>query len=61
MENFNIEMAEGKLGRIIALRLTPGTDVLLGLTEACKRAGINNGVILSAIGSLDTPQFCNPV
>ena len=30
MENFNIEMAEGKLGRIVALRLTPGTDVLLG-------------------------------
>ena len=61
MENYNIEMAEGKLGRIVALRLTPGTDVLLGLTEACKRAGINNGVILSAIGSLDSPHFCDVV
>lgn len=61
MENYNIEMAQGKLGRIIALRLTPGTDVLLGLTEACNRAGINNGVILSAIGSLDTPHFCDVV
>lgn len=39
----------------------PGTDVLLGLTEACKRAGINNGVILSAIGSLDGVSYCNPV
>ncbi len=47
-----MEMAEGRLGRVIALRLKPGTDVLLGLTEACKRAGINNGVILSTIGSL---------
>jgi len=37
----------------VPLRLTPGTDVLLGLTEACKRAHINNGVILSAIGSLN--------
>ena len=61
MENYNIEMAQGRLGRIIALRLTPGTDVLLGLTEACKRAGINNGVILSGIGSLNGVQYCNPV
>lgn len=61
MANFNIEMAEGKLSRVIAVRLTPGTDVLLGLQEACARAGINNGVILSAIGSLDSPHFCNPV
>ena len=56
-----MEMAQGKLGRVVALRLRPGTDVLLGLEEACKRAGINNGVILSAIGSLDGVQFCNPV
>ena len=56
-----MEMAQGKLGRVVALRLRPGTDVLLGLEEACKRAGINNGVFLSAIGSLDGVQFCNPV
>lgn len=56
-----LEMAQGRLGRVVALRLRPGTDVLLGLEEACKRAGINNGVILSAIGSLDSPHFCNPV
>ena len=61
MENLDMEMAQGKLGRVIALRLKPGTDVLLGLEEACKRNGINNGVILSAIGSLDSPHFCNPV
>ncbi len=56
-----MEMAQGELKRVIAVRLRPGTDVLLGLEEACKRAGINNGVILSAIGSLDGVQFCNPV
>ena len=61
MENLDMEMAQGKLGRVIALRLKPGTDVLLGLEEACKRNNINNGVILSAIGSLDSPHFCNPV
>ena len=57
----NLEMAQGKLGRVIAVRLKPGTDVLLGLEEACKRNHINNGVILSAIGSLDGVKFCNPV
>lgn len=61
MGNLDMEMAQGKLGRVVALRLKPGTDVLLGLEEACKRSGINNGVILSAIGSLDSPHFCNPV
>ena len=61
MGNLDMEMAQGKLGRVVALRLKPGTDVLLGLGEACKRSGINNGVILSAIGSLDSPHFCDVV
>ena len=55
-----LEMAQGNLTRVIAVRLRPGTDVLAGLTEACRRANINNGVILSAIGSLDGVA-CNPV
>ena len=61
MGNLDMEMAQGKLGRVVALRLKPGTDVLLGLEEACKRSGINNGVILSAIGSLDSLHFCDVV
>ena len=56
-----LEMAQGQLTRVIAVRLRPGTDVLAGLTEACSRAGISNGVILSAIGSLDGVADCNPV
>lgn len=61
MENLDMEMAQGQLGRVFAVRLKPGTDVLLGLEEACKRNKLNNGVILSAIGSLDGVKFCNPV
>ncbi len=56
-----LQMAEGRLGRIIAVRLKPGTDVLPGLEEACRRAGINNGVILSIIGSLAEVRFCDPI
>lgn len=57
----NIEMAEGTLGRVVTFRLKPGTDVLLGLTELCRQKGIRNGVIVSAIGSLDNVQFCDPI
>ena len=56
-----LEMAQGRLSRVIAVRLRPGTDVLHGLEEACRRSGINSGVILSAIGSLDGVAYCNPV
>ncbi|MFA9423606.1 MAG: PPC domain-containing DNA-binding protein [Sedimentibacter sp.] len=60
MENF-AELAEGNLKRIIAIRLKPGTDVLKGLEEICKEKGIKDGVILSALGSLDGAVFCNPI
>ena len=56
-----METAEGTLKRVVAIRLRPGTDVLLGLEEACRRYNISNGVILSAIGSLDGVKYCNPV
>ena len=57
MINDAMETAVGGLSRVLAIRLKPGTDVLLGLEEACKANGINNGVILSAIGSLKNPHF----
>lgn len=59
--NNNFQMAEGRLGRVVVLRLKPGTDVLLGLQTACEEAGINNGVIISAIGSLAHVRFCDPI
>ena len=61
MINDAMETAVGGLSRVLAIRLKPGTDVLLGLEEACKANGINNGVILSAIGSLRDPHFCDVV
>ena len=61
MINDAMETAVGGLSRVLAIRLTPGTDVLLGLEEACKANGINNGVMLSAIGSLKDPHFCDVV
>ena len=56
-----IESAVGKLGRIVAIRMAPGVDLLQGLQDTCEQYGIKNGVILSAIGSLNGVVFCNPV
>ena len=51
--------AQGKLGRVIVLRLKPGMDLLDGIQAACERYQIRNGVILSAIGSLGRVRFCD--
>ena len=51
--------AEGKLGRVVVVRLTPGTDLLGGIQAACEKYRIRNGVIISAIGSLDGVRFCD--
>ncbi len=60
MEIPAIESAQGTLPRVVALRMRPGTDLLLGLQETCEKYGIRNGLILSCIGSLDGVSICNP-
>ena len=55
------EMAEGSLKRIIAVRFHPGDDVLLSLQKLCEEQNLKNGIILSAIGSLDGAAFFDPV
>ncbi len=50
-----------KIGRVVAVRLSPGEDLLEGLTEACKKHSLNNGLILTGIGSLRAARFFNPV
>ena len=55
------EIAEGGLKRVIAVRLHPGEDVLLRLEQLCREKNLKNGLILSAIGSLDGAAFYNPV
>lgn len=57
----SIEYASGNIKRVVAFRLKPGMDVLNGIAEICKKENIQNGVILSGIGSLDGAAFCNPV
>ncbi len=55
------QVAEGTIGRVLAIRLKPGTDIVDGIVSICKQKGIKNGIILSAIGSLDGARFFDPV
>ena len=56
-----IKSAKGTIKDVVAFRLPPGTDVLDGITEVCKKHNIKNGIIMSALGSWRKAAFCNPV
>jgi predicted DNA-binding protein with PD1-like motif len=56
-----MQSASGRIGRIIAFRLSPGEDLLEGLTEVCAQHSLNNGLILTGIGSLRSARFFNPL
>ena len=53
------DAAQGRLGRVVVVRLKPGADLLDGIQAACERYQIRNGVILSGIGSLNGVRYCN--
>ena len=57
----NYDFGAGGFARAVAVRLKPGTDLLEGLTKACVDNHIQNGVIVSALGSLSKAYLCNPV
>ena len=54
-----ISSAEGRMGRVVVIRLAPGTDLLQGIQEACEKYQIHNGVVISGIGSLKRVRFCD--
>jgi uncharacterized protein len=43
--------------RFVTVRLDPGEDVLLSLRQAVREEGIENGTILSGVGSLSRYHF----
>ncbi len=47
-----IRMSEGKLGRLVVMRLGPGCDVMKSLEESARKNNFRSGVILSGAGSL---------
>lgn len=60
-ETMRIQSVEGHLGKTIVARLLPGTDMLNGIEEVCRRHNLKNGVILCSIGSLTQLTYTYPI
>ncbi|MFC1915547.1 PPC domain-containing DNA-binding protein [Chloroflexota bacterium] len=52
MGDKKITKASGKLGRIVAMRLAPGCDILKSIEEVAREEGITSGIILGGAASL---------
>ena len=52
MVNKKIAMASGRLGRILVIRLAPGSDLLQSLEEIARKEEIISGIILGGAASL---------
>lgn len=52
-------MAEGALGRVVAIRLGPGDDVIKSLAEIVRQKSIKSGVVLSGAGVLSQVTLRN--
>ena len=53
----NVFNVSGMPGRMLALRLGPGADLVSGIISACKENGIKAGGIMSMLGSLTEAKF----
>ena len=49
--------AGGRFGKVVPVRLRPGTDVMQGLKQVCEANGITQGAVLAGIGSLRKMTF----
>lgn len=54
-----VRYGSGTLGRIIAIRLAPGCDLLRSIRDVAKAEGIRAGVILSGVASLSRATLRN--
>jgi len=51
-ESVRVREAVGEVGKAIAIRLLPGTDLITGLVDACERHRVLSGAVVACIGSL---------
>lgn len=56
MNEIRVQEACGKSGRMVAARLLPGTDLLNGIEEVCRRNGIKNALV-NCFGSLSEAAY----
>ncbi len=56
-----IQSVEGNVVRTVVARLLPGTDVLPGIEECCRKHGIKQGVVSCSVGAFKQATFVIPV
>ena len=56
-----MKFAQGNISKIAGIRLQRGEDMMASIEKACNENGINNGVILSIIGSLEKACFVETI
>ena len=57
MGEVRFKAAQGRIGRVIAARLLPGTDLIEGIEKVCEKYGVKYGLIGCSIGSLRKAAF----
>lgn len=57
MSGLRYKATSGKLGRVVAARLLPGTDVIEGIEKLCDEYGMKYAFVDCAIGSLEKATF----
>ena len=62
MEEIRSKYLTAKFGRIIPVRLLPGTDVMNGLKQVCEENDLRSGYVLMGIGTVNqaTIQIFRP-
>jgi predicted DNA-binding protein with PD1-like motif len=63
MEKIRSKYVTADFGRIVPVRLLPGTDVMNGLKKVCEDNGVRYGYLLMAIGTVNkaTIQIFRPI
>lgn len=61
MNEIRISSAESRSGRLIAARILPGTDLIPGLLEICRRSNLKSGCVVTILGSLAGARFVLPI
>ena len=57
MEGVRYKASEGQLGRVMAIRLLPRTDLTEGIKKICEDYGVQHGFISCSMGSLQKATF----
>lgn len=56
-----IKSVEGGIGRTIVARFLPGTDMLEGIEEVCRRHDVKYAVVACAVGAFKKATFVYPI